>query len=106
MSARRINHGHDLAGIVVKARALLEDVRRNHPRLTLRFSGEDAFRTSTSDLCRVYDEIAPMVDRLGLPDTVGVATPATVAARVATLRARYPGLELEGHFTTTAGWHW
>lgn len=101
--SRRFNHGHDLTGIVMKARALLEDLRRNHPCLTLRFSGEDAFRTSTSDLCRVYDEIAPLVDRLGLPDTVGVATPATVAARVATLRTRYPGLELEGHFHNDRG---
>ena len=101
--SRRFNHGHDLTGIVVKARGLLEDVRRNHPHLVLRFSGEDAFRTSTTDLFRVYDEIAPLVDRLGLPDTVGVATPATVAARVTALRARYPDLELEGHFHNDRG---
>lgn len=101
--SRRFNHGHDLAGIVVKARTLLEDVRRNHPRVVLRFSGEDAFRTSTTDLFRVYDELAPLVDRLGLPDTVGVATPATVAARVTALRTRYPNVELEGHFHNDRG---
>ncbi len=101
--SRRFNHGHDLAGIVLRARALLEDVRRSHPQLVLRFSGEDAFRTSPADLFRVYDEIAPLVHRLGLPDTVGVATPASVAARVTALRTRYPVLELEGHFHNDRG---
>ena len=101
--SRTFNHGHDLAGIVLRARALLEDVRRSHPQLVLRFSGEDAFRTSPADLFRVYDEIAPLVHRLGLPDTVGVATPASVAARVKALRTRYPLLELEGHFHNDRG---
>ena len=101
--SRTFNHGHDLAGIVLRARTLLEDVRRSHPQLVLRFSGEDAFRTSPADLFRVYDEIAPLVHRLGLPDTVGVATPASVAARVTALRTRYPVLELEGHFHNDRG---
>lgn len=101
--ARAFNHGRDLDEIVREARTLLEDVRRSHPHLVLRFSGEDAFRTREADLFRVYDEIAPLVDRLGTPDTVGVATPASVAQRVAALRARYPGLELEGHFHNDRG---
>ena len=58
--------------------ALLAQVRQAHPHLILRFSGEDAFRTPTADLCHVYDAVAPYVDRLGTPDTVGVATPEAV----------------------------
>ncbi len=101
--SRAFNHGRDLDAIVAHARPLLEEVRRHHPGLILRFSGEDAFRTREADLFRVYDALAPLVDRLGLPDTVGVATPADVAARVRALRARYPAMEFEGHFHEDRG---
>lgn len=101
--ARAFNHGHDLNALVSKARTLIEDVQRHHPQLILRFSGEDAFRTREADLFRVYDELAPLVHRVGLPDTVGVAAPADVARRVDALRARYPQLEFEGHFHDDRG---
>jgi len=101
--ARSHSHGKALDGIARQARSLLEQVRCDYPHLILRFSGEDAFRTREQDLFRVYDEIAPLVDRLGLPDTVGVATPATVYQRVSTLRNRYPGKQLEGHFHDDRG---
>ncbi len=80
--ARTFNHGHDLDAIVEKAATLLEEVRRTHPHLILRFSGEDAFRTREDELFHVYDAVAPYVDRLGTPDTVGIATPPGVARRV------------------------
>ncbi len=102
-AARAYNHGQELAEIVSRARRLIADVRRNHPELVLRFSGEDAFRTREADLYRVYDEIAPLVSRLGLPDTVGVATPGLVTRRVQALRERYPGLDLEAHFHDDRG---
>lgn len=97
------NHGKRLDQIIPVARRLIEDVRSSHPHLVLRFSGEDAFRTREESLFRVYDEIAPLVDRLGTPDTVGVATPTGVARRVETLRARYPDTDLEGHFHDDRG---
>jgi homocitrate synthase len=102
-SSRQYNHGNDLNAIIRKIVPLLEDVRRNHPNLILRFSGEDAFRTRFEDLCYVYDAVAPFVDRLGMPDTVGVATPDTVVERVALLRQRYPEVGLEGHFHDDRG---
>lgn len=101
--SRGHNHGKTLEQIVGIARPLLEDIRRNHPALLLRFSGEDAFRTSTDDLFAVYDPIADFVDRFGTPDTVGIATPQQVAERVALLRERYPGIALEGHFHNDRG---
>jgi homocitrate synthase len=101
--SRQFNHGSDLDRLASTARTLLEDVRRNHPHLIVRFSGEDAFRTSLTDLYRVYDEVAPFVHRLGMPDTVGVATPATVAERVAALSARYAPTPFEGHFHNDRG---
>lgn len=101
--SRVFNHGRDIDTLTREARTLIEDVRRNHPHLIVRFSGEDAFRTREADLYHVYDEIAPFVHRLGLPDTVGVATPLTVNQRVSALRQRYPQLDFEGHFHDDRG---
>ena len=100
---RSSGHGKSLKQLVRHARSLIEEVRRDHPHLILRFSGEDAFRTPNEQLFSVYDEIAPLVDRLGTPDTVGAATPTAVAQRVAALRARYPKTGLEGHFHDDRG---
>jgi homocitrate synthase len=102
-SSRAHSHGKDIDTIMRNARALLEQTRRDRPDLILRFSGEDAFRTPEADLFRVYDEIAPLVDRLGTPDTVGVATPTAVTQRLNLLRERYPGMEFEGHFHDDRG---
>ena len=101
--ARNNSHGKNLEEIVRQARPLLEQVRRDFPHLIVRFSGEDAFRTSETDLFRVYDEVAPLVHRLGTPDTVGAATPAVVVRRIDALRRRYPQVDLEGHFHDDRG---
>jgi homocitrate synthase len=102
-SSRAHSHGKDIGTIIRNARALLEQTRRDRPDLILRFSGEDAFRTPEADLFRVYDQIAPLVDRLGTPDTVGVATPTAITQRLNLLRERYPGMEFEGHFHDDRG---
>ena len=98
------NHGMNLDRIIQQVRDLVRDVRRNHPDMILRFSGEDAFRTPEQNLFRVYDAIAPEVHRLGLPDTVGVASPVEVSQRVRALVARYPGMEFEAHFHEDRGY--
>ena len=87
---RAFSTGKDLDDIVKQARKLLEDLHKNHPHLILRFSGEDTFRTRLEDQFFVYDKVVQYVDRLGLPDTVGVATPASVGQRIQALRERYP----------------
>jgi homocitrate synthase len=102
-TARMYSHGRDLDDIIRRARSLLEEVRTHYPHLVLRFSGEDAFRTPEAQLFRVYDEIVPFVDRLGTPDTVGVATPTAVVQRLKLLRERYPKMEFEGHFHDDRG---
>lgn len=101
--SQRLNHGRALDVVARTASDLLAEVRQNHPNVLLRFSGEDAFRTPLDDLCVVYDAVVPHVHRLGLPDTVGVATPASVARRVQALRQRYPHVALEGHFHDDRG---
>lgn len=102
-TAQSYSHGNDLPAIIARAQPLLEEVRRTYPHLILRFSGEDAFRTSEDDLLRVYDSIVPFVDRLGTPDTVGVATPPQVVRRLQALRAQYPRMDFEGHFHNDRG---
>jgi homocitrate synthase len=99
----RYSHGKDFDTIIRRTRSLLEEVRTNHPQLILRFSGEDAFRTSEADLFQVYDEIAPLVDRFGAPDSVGVATPIMITQRLKALQQRYPDKEFEGHFHDDRG---
>ncbi|MEM7030678.1 MAG: pyruvate carboxyltransferase [Chloroflexota bacterium] len=99
----RYSHGKDIRALLPDIRKLIEDIRRNHPQLILRFSGEDAFRTDEKDLFYVYDEIAPLVDRLGTPDSVGVATPRSVRNRLLALQARYPITDFEGHFHDDRG---
>ncbi len=101
--SQAFNHGKTTDEIITSARKLLEDVRRNHPELTLQFSGEDAFRTPLDSLLRVYDPLVEYVDRLGLPDTVGVARPPVVTSRVHALRQRYPHTPLELHFHDDRG---
>ena len=72
--SQSFNHGKDLDEIITRVGDLLAEVRRNYPNLILRFSGEDAFRTPLEHLFQVYDPLIPLVDRLGMPDTVWVAT--------------------------------
>ena len=101
--SRNHSHGHGLDEVTRRARTLIEEIRQAYPDLVVRFSGEDAFRTREEDLFRVYDELAPLVDRFGTPDTVGIATPGIVRQRVELLRLRYPHVDLEGHFHDDRG---
>jgi homocitrate synthase len=102
--SQRFNHGKNLKEVAKRARTLMEQIRRDHPHLELRFSGEDAFRTPLKDLFVVYDQLAETVDRFGTPDTVGVAQPQQVKQRVRALKRRYPQVGLEGHFHNDRGY--
>jgi homocitrate synthase len=55
--------------------------------LEVRFSAEDAFRSEVLDLLAVYQAAERMgVHRVGIPDTVGIATPRQVYALVREVR--------------------
>jgi homocitrate synthase len=98
---RRLSHGRSLARVAEEA---MREVRRaGEAGVYVRFSAEDAFRTELDELLPVFDAVvAAGVHRIGLPDTVGVATPWQVAERVAYFAARYPdvGIEFHGHNDT------
>jgi len=92
---RYYSHGRSIAEIVASAVSIIRTLKERG--VFVRFSAEDAFRTELSELTAIFDPIcAAGVDRLGLPDTVGVATPNQVQERVAFFRDRY-GVEMEFH---------
>jgi homocitrate synthase len=98
---RASSHGRSLEQVAREAAALVQQARA--AGLYTRFSCEDAFRTSLDDLVQVFDAVVEAgVQRVGLPDTVGVATPWLVMERVAQVHARYPqvGIEFHGHNDT------
>ena len=64
----------------------------------VRFSAEDAFRTPIRRLFAAFDvAVEAGAQRLGVPDTVGVATPESVARMVRRVAVRYPGISQEFH---------
>ena len=98
---RASSHGRSLAQVADEAVILVR--RALDAGLYARFSAEDAFRTPLHDLEQVFDAVvAAGIHRIGLPDTVGIATPWQVMERVAYLHARYPqvGIEFHGHNDT------
>ncbi|MCC7208594.1 MAG: homocitrate synthase [Anaerolineae bacterium] len=98
------SHGKDIRQIIDLALDVLGWIRAQSPDITLRFSTEDTFRSRESDLLRVFLAVADSgtVNRLGVADTVGVATPAQVAHMVAQL-VRLTGLDVEFHGHNDSG---
>jgi homocitrate synthase len=98
------SHGKDIRQVLDLAYDVIAFIRQQAPDITLRFSTEDTFRSSESDLLRVYLGIADlgMVDRLGVADTVGVASPQQVYAMVHQL-VRLTGLHIEFHGHNDSG---
>ncbi len=100
----RHSHGRDIPAIIDMALDVLTFIRAQSPDVILRFSTEDSFRSRESDLLRVYLAVADSgaVDRLGVADTVGVATPTQVGALVGQL-VRLTGLDVEFHGHNDSG---
>lgn len=65
----------------------------------VRFSTEDSFRSELPDLLRVYEAVAALgVHRVGIADTVGIATPQMVERVVRAVRGVVgPGVGVEFH---------
>jgi homocitrate synthase len=98
------SHGKNINQIIDLAVEVLTFVREQAPDVILRFSTEDSFRSRESDLLRVYLAVADLglVQRFGVADTVGVATPAQVSALVHQL-VRLTGLDVEFHGHNDSG---
>jgi homocitrate synthase len=100
---RKFGHGKEINQVIDLASEVINFIHQQSPETELRFSTEDSFRSSFSDLLKVYLAIAELgiVNRLGISDTVGVATPQQVSQLVQTLRQCFcQDIEFHAHNDT------
>jgi homocitrate synthase len=82
---RTFSHGRSVDEIIEIGSEVVRFIQRQG--LEVRFSSEDSFRSEPKDLLRVYraiDRLHPQ--RVGLADTVGIATPSQVFELVSMVR--------------------
>ena len=94
---RQFSHGKDIPTIIRMAREVVSFIRDQG--LEVRFSTEDSFRSDLEDILAVYQEVAALgVNRVGIADTVGVATPFKVFDVVSEVKRRVScDVEFHGH---------
>lgn len=93
--ALRSSHGRGVDEIIDESLEVIGYVKSAGK--SVRFSSEDTFRSDREDLLRIYAAADRAgVDRVGLADTVGVASPSAVRELVADVRA-VVGCDIEFH---------
>jgi homocitrate synthase len=102
--AQKHSHGKDRSSLIPHIESVIKKTREQNPNFYLRFSTEDSFRTPLDDIYELYDRISLYVDTLGMPDTVGIATPQMVAERINAFKTRYPTNKIECHFHNDRGY--
>eukprot|EP00004_Rigifila_ramosa_P002889 TRINITY_DN12955_c0_g1_i1.p1 TRINITY_DN12955_c0_g1~~TRINITY_DN12955_c0_g1_i1.p1 ORF type:complete len:568 (-),score=131.73 TRINITY_DN12955_c0_g1_i1:14-1501(-) len=81
----KYSHGKGIDAVLEEARKVINFAKSSG--IELRFSCEDTFRSDKTDLLRIYKAVEEMgVQRVGLADTVGVATPQEVYDTVRAVR--------------------
>jgi homocitrate synthase len=82
---REFSHGKDMEYITKSAIEVINFIKSKG--LEVRFSSEDSFRSDLVDLLSLYRTVDRVgVNRVGIADTVGCATPRQVYDLVRTLR--------------------
>lgn len=98
---REYSHGKSMEYITKTALEVIEYVKSKG--LEVRFSSEDSFRSDLVDLLSLYREVDKAgVLRVGIADTVGVASPREVYELVRTLRG-IVSCQIECHFHNDTG---
>ncbi|KAL8924755.1 MAG: hypothetical protein Q9208_003844 [Pyrenodesmia sp. 3 TL-2023] len=98
---REHSHGKSIQYIIDTAIEVIEYVKSQGKEI--RFSSEDSFRSDLVDLLRIYSAVDKIgVTRVGIADTVGVATPREVYDLVRTLRG-VVRCDIECHFHNDTG---
>lgn len=97
---RAFSHGKSVEEIIAQSAQVIDFVKARGVKV--RFSSEDTFRSDKRDLLAVYAAADRAgVDRVGLADTVGVATPSQVRELVADVRQVVRcDIEFHGHNDT------
>ncbi|KAI6854842.1 Homocitrate synthase [Hortaea werneckii] len=95
------SHGKDMTYIKNTAIEVIEYVKSQGREI--RFSSEDSFRSNLVDLLTIYSAVDKIgVNRVGVADTVGCATPRQVYDLVRTLRG-VVSCDIETHFHNDTG---
>lgn len=98
---REHSHGKDMAYIEKTAIEVIEYIKSKG--LEVRFSSEDSFRSDLVDLLSLYRAVDKVgVNRVGIADTVGCASPRQVYDLVRTLRG-IVSCDIETHFHDDTG---
>lgn len=98
---REHSHGKDMEYIVKTALEVIEFVKSKG--LEVRFSSEDSFRSDLVDLLTLYSAVDKIgVNRVGIADTVGCASPRQVYDLIRTLRG-VVSCDIETHFHNDTG---
>lgn len=98
---REYSHGKSMAMIKQTALEVIEYVKSKG--VEVRFSSEDSFRSDLVDILALYQAVDKAgVNRVGIADTVGGATPRMVYDLVRTLRG-VVGCDIECHFHDDTG---
>lgn len=98
---REFSHGKSVDDIITEAKQVITFIK-DHGK-EVRFSSEDSFRSTEGDLLRVYKAVDSFgVDRVGVADTVGIATPRQCYALAVELR-HHVSCDIEFHGHNDAG---
>ncbi|KAF1993236.1 homocitrate synthase [Amniculicola lignicola CBS 123094] len=98
---REHSHGKDMTYIKNTAIEVIEFVKSKGKEI--RFSSEDSFRSDLVDLLSIYSAVDKIgVNRVGIADTVGCASPRQVYDLVRTLRG-VVSCDIETHFHNDTG---
>ncbi|TIB04666.1 hypothetical protein E3P96_01560 [Wallemia ichthyophaga] len=98
---REFSHGKDMSYITKSAIEVIEFVKSKG--IEIRFSSEDSFRSDIVDLLSIYRTVDRIgVNRVGVADTVGCASPRQVYDLVRTLRG-VVSCDIETHFHNDTG---
>jgi homocitrate synthase len=97
---RQFSHGKSIPEIIHAAIEVVTYIKSQG--VEVRFSSEDSFRSDLVDLLMVYRAVDELgVNRVGIADTVGVASPRQVSELVGTLRGVVRcDIEFHGHNDT------
>ncbi len=98
---RQFSHGKDIPTIIRMAHEVVSYIRDQG--LEVRFSTEDSFRSDLKDILAIYEEVDKLgVNRVGIADTVGVATPLQVYDVVTEVK-RHVSCDVEFHGHNDSG---
>ena len=94
---REFSHGKDIPTIRRMAREVVSYILDQG--LETRFSTEDSFRSNLDDILALYEAVDALgVSRVGVADTVGIASPRQVYDLVTTIKERVScDIEFHGH---------